>query len=430
MPGSEGKYYFCLEPYVHIARGRNGVLFYNSLSGVATEFRNTESIIKITDQWLNPENGYAAEIYENQVRINSRAGKMLQVLRDNFMGDIWRPEWSGTRPFNLYPMAAIQNMIPGETEAPARTVDPDKLKHFLREIIFCLNSGPDDEEPWMQSSFFQFHFPSPASNERREMDLQLVMNALHPIGTVNMPQLTFTGKDLQNHYAFEELLHYLSRIQTSKRFFLDLRKTNPGTLERIIRVKNSKIVLFDYPPFSAGSPGKRALLTLNKGNRIEVRFILRHANDYSDAWQIVSQEKIKNYTFLPVLTGDNLSFFQEYVFIRKEEILAVKPGLRQVLSRLTLNELDFGILSVSPDGNVFSGGDGISIGNIGNSPVSDLVFHEMNSGCNWFRTRVNAEPCRECLYRFLCPPVSRYETVYGRYNFCDVNPLIPGRNVS
>lgn len=54
--------------------------------------------------------------------------------------------------------------------------------------------------------------------------------------------------------------------------------------------------------------------------------------------------------------------------------------------------------------------------------ISELVFKEMKNGKAWFLTRDKVSPCKDCLFRYLCPSPSNYELVIGKPNLCHVKP--------
>jgi pseudo-rSAM protein len=62
-----------------------------------------------------------------------------------------------------------------------------------------------------------------------------------------------------------------------------------------------------------------------------------------------------------------------------------------------------------------------SIGDI-NTPLIDMLFYEMSKKLSWFNIR-DQEPCNNCIYQWLCPPLSGYEQVMAKINLCKINGL-------
>ena len=73
------------------------------------------------------------------------------------------------------------------------------------------------------------------------------------------------------------------------------------------------------------------------------------------------------------------------------------------------------------DGNIYSNLNEKAIGNIKNMDLSKAIYKEISVGKGWWKTRANVVPCKNCLYKFICPPISNYEYAIGRYNLCKIN---------
>lgn len=61
-----------------------------------------------------------------------------------------------------------------------------------------------------------------------------------------------------------------------------------------------------------------------------------------------------------------------------------------------------------------------ALGNIYTHSIYEIVCKEIEKGLSWFRIR-NEAPCNECVYRWLCPSPSDYETAIGRPDLCHVH---------
>ena len=60
------------------------------------------------------------------------------------------------------------------------------------------------------------------------------------------------------------------------------------------------------------------------------------------------------------------------------------------------------------------------LGNLEEDSISSMILKELKIGDSWLLLRRNVEPCKECLFSCLCPSISGYEKVIGRYNLCTV----------
>lgn len=119
----------------------------------------------------------------------------------------------------------------------------------------------------------------------------------------------------------------------------------------------------------------------------------------------------------PVFTGDNLEFFEQCIYIFKEDISDCSYDKKDIFAHQVMNSNYWGRLSILPDGNVYSNINNSPIGTMEDS-VYDLLIKEMKSRSAWRLTRDIVPECEKCLYRYLCPPPSNYGFVIGKFNLC------------
>jgi len=121
----------------------------------------------------------------------------------------------------------------------------------------------------------------------------------------------------------------------------------------------------------------------------------------------------------PFYNRKNLTFFEENIFIQKEDLLNVTLDKREFFAQQELNTHNFGKISITPDGKIFAYINKDPIGNI-KEPIEDVLSREMISGDSWRYTRYQTEPCNRCCFKLICPSPSCYESVIGKPNLCHV----------
>lgn len=126
----------------------------------------------------------------------------------------------------------------------------------------------------------------------------------------------------------------------------------------------------------------------------------------------------RNIRVIPLYNRKNLSFFESNVYIEKEELENIDLTRNEIFMKQALNTLNFGKLTVMSDGYVYANVNANLLGTIYNSPYS-LVYKEFTEGTSWFKIR-NQMPCTDCIYQWLCPSPSNYETVIGKTNLCHI----------
>lgn len=104
----------------------------------------------------------------------------------------------------------------------------------------------------------------------------------------------------------------------------------------------------------------------------------------------------------------------------EEDILQSNYDKQDIFAHQVMNTNFWGRLSVLPDGKVYSNLNHPPLGTL-KDRVYDLIVDEMTSKRAWRWIRDEVSPCKDCLFRYLCPSPSNYELVIGKPNLCHVN---------
>ena len=81
----------------------------------------------------------------------------------------------------------------------------------------------------------------------------------------------------------------------------------------------------------------------------------------------------------------------------------------------------FGALTFLPNGNCYTNINSKPIGNIYKKSIYKLIHYCLiQRDKDWLLTRNKVEPCKNCLFNALCPPISNYERVIKQYNLCTI----------
>ncbi|MFC2155443.1 hypothetical protein ACFLRB_03000 [Acidobacteriota bacterium] len=164
------------------------------------------------------------------------------------------------------------------------------------------------------------------------------------------------------------------------------------------------------------------LLELVEKNSVDAvfDFVVAKEDEFRDAQELITGFNIENFSFQPFYTGRNLQFFRKYVFLKKRAVLEAKPTADEILIRAIINPINFGRISILPDGSVYANVNADKLGRLGKDSLYKMLCKEMEKGSSWRRTRKKVKPCKDCLYELLCPPLSNYEYAIGRNNLCHI----------
>lgn len=121
----------------------------------------------------------------------------------------------------------------------------------------------------------------------------------------------------------------------------------------------------------------------------------------------------------PVFTEENVGFFENNIYLTEEDIMHPDCDKQDVFAHQVMNTNFWGRLSILPDGHVYSNLNLPPLGNL-EDRLYDLIVDEMKSHRAWRWTRDEITPCKDCLFRYLCPSPSNYELVIGKPNLCHI----------
>jgi len=151
-------------------------------------------------------------------------------------------------------------------------------------------------------------------------------------------------------------------------------------------------------------------------------FIIQNNGEYNRVEELLTRFPVASPVFLPFCNGKNLDFFEENFFIHREDIEENKPGLRDIYINSTVNADNFGKITLLADGQIYANLHASTSGNLRENSLYDCMFKEMKVGRSWRKIRKNVEPCKQCNFEKLCPPISNYSFAIGRYDLCHIHP--------
>jgi len=148
-----------------------------------------------------------------------------------------------------------------------------------------------------------------------------------------------------------------------------------------------------------------------------LNFIIENDEDVKSAEKFVIQESIKFYQIHPFYTGRNKKFFVNHVYLHEEDLLNPNLCMREIFRNQKLNANNFGTLYILPDGSIKAHLQKEPLGFVGKDELIDVIHNELITNTAWRHIR-NEEPCSRCVFQFLCPPPSNYESAIGKNNLC------------
>lgn len=121
----------------------------------------------------------------------------------------------------------------------------------------------------------------------------------------------------------------------------------------------------------------------------------------------------------PLYNGSNMDFMKTYLSYAKEDMLTNEITEREIFMNKHINTNFYGELSIYPEGEVYSCKNNAPVGNLENHSLKKILLNEYCKNRNWFLTRNRMSKCKDCMYNWICPPVTGNELAMNHWTFCE-----------
>jgi pseudo-rSAM protein len=156
-----------------------------------------------------------------------------------------------------------------------------------------------------------------------------------------------------------------------------------------------------------------------KNKNIKLHFLIESTEHFETSMEIINRIDDIETDIVPVYNRNNCSFFEENIYLEKEDIFSEIMSMRKIFCNQKINSNYFGSLTVLPNGDIKANINSNSLGSIYNTSLLDIIYKEMIDNTAWRKVR-NSQKCADCLYQFLCPPPSNYEIALGKSYLCHI----------
>lgn len=404
-------HYFYLEPYTFVYFSSGRVTIINTINNKIFIYDNS-LILKLCKRLIDKKNMYVIKINDNIYK-SSDFKSFLFDIRKSFSGDLISS--FSNKPIQFAPI------ILNKLEESLKDKSPEMVMSNLKEISIYINSDCEKGCGNCHSYYKQFSFCT-TQKSNSQLSIEKLNYILKEVEFEKLMRINILGGDILKYKWLNRLNEILTKSKTEIFYYiniLNIIETNSiNSLINLLHNKNSYIIIL-ISDFS--------LHTLNF-----IQQIWESLNSYNIQYHIVLENEkqldiVQNeiekfdYLLIPFYNGNNLSFFKEFVFTDKKDILENKYKLSDLLSKKYINMIEFGKLTVLSDGSVYGNINTKSIGNILETQIDSIVYKELLKGESWRKRRQYQKPCKTCQYNLLCPPISNYERIIGQNNLCQFN---------
>ena len=233
----------------------------------------------------------------------------------------------------------------------------------------------------------------------------------------SISEIKFIGGNVLSYPYWDELVDELKKYFFKKSFFIDYRllQFDPVKLEIFNNNDFFLTVLVDVSAIRERIENGKLPINQN----FSYLFKISSIEEYEIAQSIIGQFQIEA-KVIPFYDGTNLSFFETYIFQYLDDIVNTAWRKNDIFAHTILNTNHFGRFSILSNGKIYANVTSEPVGDMKSDNIKLLINQEMKLGNSWLLTRNKILPCRDCLYKYLCPSISHYETAIGKNNLCHV----------
>lgn len=428
------KYWLYLEPYVHVSVKREHTLIYNPLNKKVLEYKNNPQIAGMARRLQSMKNSYVIKLTSKELE-NPQKAKFVEKLRESFMGDLLDSDWVEGKPLQIMPNVRVMKDSP-KSKRRVETGNEDggfigmELMSYLSEISLYINNGNRREHPVFNNAYRQFLFPYNGGKRKTELPLQSIKDIVNEAKGSSLFRLNILGGNIFEYPDFKKLNEFLNTIPVIKTYFVYYRdlRSREDALKSIHQNRAfDKAKRFQWElDVSVDFPVREELflnvvkMTGGSGLNTKFYFILEDETEFEEAENLAVKFNLTDYSFQPYYNGKNLDFFNDTVFLTREDVLESNSTQKDIFARMEVNQTDFGKLTILSNGNIHSNVNSPALGKLGKDSLFDVVDKEIRRGRNWRRTRQYIIPCRRCVFQYLCPSPSNYEYAVGKNNLCHI----------
>jgi pseudo-rSAM protein len=421
--------WFFLYPYVYVSVKKDMAIAFNTLTGKLLEFPGGSPIYKIIKRLHNDSNLYVIKIKSSQIDRQTEA--FINQIRNLFFGDIIDVSLSTRKPIQFKPILNLQTTLEGITigNDKPKSLIQDDLPDYLSIMNLYINNDCKQSCTFCQGAYKQFLCCHKRKGRKTQLTQSDIIDLMNQVNNSSLHKLNIQGGNIFLHPTLEELVRYLNSIPILKEYhFHYLNIQNRTDFFKLMEGSGNQITVTIHLPINTDELAAKVkiMAQYKLKNKLGFQFAVQQEEDIKLAETMIAEFKLEKYQLTPFFNGENLDFFQDYVFLDRESILEGKPQMNDILEHTVLNRSDFKKLTVLSDKSVYANLNHPKAGKLGKDHIMKIIYNELHKGKSWTKVRKHANPCKCCAYNALCPPICNYEYAIGRYDLCNIKSQTAG----
>lgn len=408
------KYWFYILPHVYYAKKGLIAILLNTKNSSSIHISD-KKFINLLETMHKKTNLGVALLNKNQLK-DEQIMDFVKECVEKEICKVLEVNDNNQTPIQLMPILNLQRDVDKLRKDKSRSLGED-VRRYISDVTVILNDNCKQNCKYCKKYNSQ-HFCCISNKQTEVLKIENFINFSNQLMSVPIRRFVITGGNIFEYPFLKELIE-----------FLDTKQINPCIgfhylnfdLTKLEFVQNIKTEIFINFPLNQSK--LELCFEHMKIENTQFVFFVKNEEENICVETILGQTKISNYKVVPFYTGNNYSFFEDYVFLGKTDLLDYNFEQRIIFANQKMNTNFFGSLYIYPNGDIKANPNTKKLGNIERTPLIKLAEKELTINSAWRKIR-KTEPCNSCIYQFLCPSTSNYEIAFGKYNLCHYNPYI------
>ena len=398
-------YWFYLSPKVY-GTCKENIFLYHTESGARLEV--TERHLKdLLQAVYEPKNLGVVEFPQELWKQEGTHALIEQMLSLHMAGLIPIDREQG-KPINFLPILNLQKDVDKAVSIGELSLVVDDLLSYLSRLTLCLGGGrlcPSYlSRVWREQ---EAHWMSPS----------LLYSLLEQARHSRLKQVGLYADSMFRHPQIKEILGLLENYEYDYQLWMSAKHYLQHQEQIKMCLRSMKCICHLSLLASATELEDLARMSEEDVPLSSWHFLIEDEAQYAHVEQFTERWGIGQSELVPIYTGDNLPFFEEYIYLSEDDIFSEPIEMRRIFCNQKLNSNDFGALTVLPTGECRVSMNTPALGNLPQSSLLEILYKELTTNTAWRKTR-NSGKCQKCFFQYLCPPPSSYEQVIGREDLC------------
>jgi pseudo-rSAM protein len=401
-------HWFYLEPHVYCNLKEQKSLLYSTNDGSKIAIKS-EALNRLIKE-LHKDENYGTILLDKEQLGNELYSSFIDEAIKKRIGGVIPEDSNTAKPIRPLPILRLDNDVE-RYMARGDKYTGKNIQENLLAVNLYVNNSCGTNCNGCHNYYKQTTCCTVQQNESLFLSELQVERIVSQIGHSSVGRVNILGGNIFNYPHLDSLISKITEagIEASIWSHYSQIQENTGNY----REASFNILV----PSSISELDLEKAAANTRCSKATFHFLVENEFDVAQAETLTSKYQIGSSQLHPIYNGSNISFFEENVFIDKDDVFYKTFSHREIFAHQKLNTNYFGVLAVLPNGDVKADINANTIGNIDSRQIIDIIHDELLQNTAWRKLR-DEKPCSDCLHQFLCPSPSSYELAIGKNNLC------------